>query len=333
MSRRLAVLVLVLVAVAACVDPAVDVVDGAPMVSDQRVTTFEDSAVWFTVPASDPEGAPVSLVISAPSHGILRVSGIGWSYEPDREFSGDDVVAVRVSDGVHETTAEVAIHVITVNDKPAARFDRVSTPEDTSLFISSDALVANDLDLEEAALEVVAVGDAVGGTVALVGGEIVFTPALHFAGTARFRYTMSDGEIHDSAAVEVVVGPVNDPPIAYSILTGTDEDTGVHVKPEGSDVDSAALTWAVVDHPAHGKLTLSGDIHYQPDPDFHGEDRFTYAVSDGQASSGLAAVYIHVKHVLECGDREIEGAETCDDGNTSDDDGCSAACASEGFAP
>lgn len=142
MSRRLAVLVLVLVAVAACVDPAVDVVDGAPMVSDQRVTTFEDSAVWFTVPASDPEG-------------------------------------------VHETTAEVAIHVITVNDKPAARFDRVSTPEDTSLFISSDALVANDLDLEEAALEVVAVGDAVGGTVALVGGEIVFTPALHFATSTK----------------------------------------------------------------------------------------------------------------------------------------------------
>ena len=95
----------------------------------------------------------------------------------------------------------------------------------------------------------------------------------------------------------------------------------------------ATLTWAVVDHPAHGTLTLSDEVLYVPHPDFHGEDRFTYAVSDGQMSSGLAAVNIHVKHVLECGDREIEGAETCDDGNTTDGDGCSAACTSEGFAP
>jgi cysteine-rich repeat protein len=330
MSRRR--VVLVLVAVAACVDPA-EPVDGAPVVADQRLTTFEDGAVWFKVEAADPEGAPVSVALGAPAHGILRVSGIGWTYEPDREYSGDDRVWVRASDGLEEATAEVVFHVITVNDRPEAWFDRFATPEDTALFVSPEALLANDLDLEEQPLEVVAVGDAVGGTVALAGGEVVFTPARHFAGTARFRYTMSDGETHDSAGVEVVVGPVNDPPVAYALVTETDEDTGVGIKPQGSDVDSGTLTWAVVHHPAHGTLSLGDEIYYLPDPDFHGEDRFTYTVSDGQTSSPLAGVYIHVAHVLECGDREIEGAETCDDGNASDGDGCSAACLGEVVAP
>jgi len=329
MSRRR--VVLAFFAVTACVDPA-EPVDGAPIVADQQLTTFEDGAVWFKVEASDPEGAPVSLTIGAPAHGILRASGIGWTYEPDREFSGNDLVIVRVSDGAQESLAEVAIRVITVNDKPSAWFDRVSTPEDTVLYVSSEVLVANDLDLEAAALEVVAVSDAIGGTVALVDGEVVFMPAQHFAGTARFRYTMSDGEIHDSAGVDVVVGPVNDPPIAYTIVTSTDEDAGVAIKPHGIDVDSVRLTWAVIDHPAHGTLTLSDSIGYLPDVDFHGEDSFTYAVSDGQMSSAPATVAIHVKRVLECGDREVEGAETCDDGNATDGDGCSAECTSEGFA-
>ncbi|MFV8453462.1 cadherin-like domain-containing protein, partial [Vibrio campbellii] len=63
------------------------------------------------------------------------------------------------------------------------------------------------------------------GTVEIVDGKLVFTPAENFNGEASISYTVSDGALEDSAEVSVTVNPVNDAPVANDDSAVTDEDT------------------------------------------------------------------------------------------------------------
>ncbi|EGR3482023.1 RTX toxin, partial [Vibrio parahaemolyticus] len=50
------------------------------------------------------------------------------------------------------------------------------------------------------------------GTVEVVNGKLVFTPAENFNGDAEITYTVTDGALTDQAKVTVTVNPVNDAP-------------------------------------------------------------------------------------------------------------------------
>lgn len=102
-------------------------------------------------------------------------------------------------------------------------------------------------------------------------------------------------------AVSVTPGPVvapNAPPIALAASVTTPEDTPVALTLAGTDPDGDPLTVAIVDRPEHGTLSGSGaTLAYAPDADFHGPDRLTFTVSDGQATSAPATVAIDVTSV------------------------------------
>ncbi|MBY7705934.1 cadherin-like domain-containing protein, partial [Vibrio harveyi] len=65
------------------------------------------------------------------------------------------------------------------------------------------------------------------GTVTIVDGKLVFTPAENFNGDATISYTISDVQLTDDATVAVTVNPVNDAPVAVNDTVSTDEDTAV----------------------------------------------------------------------------------------------------------
>ncbi|WP_045458352.1 cadherin-like domain-containing protein, partial [Vibrio campbellii] len=77
------------------------------------------------------------------------------------------------------------------------------------------------------------------GTVEIVDGKLVLTPADDFNGEATISYTVSDGELEDEAQVSVTVNPINDAPVANDDRAATDEDTPVtiDVLPNDTDVD------------------------------------------------------------------------------------------------
>lgn len=84
-----------------------------------------------------------------------------------------------------------------------------------------------------------------------------------------------------------------------------DEDQTLMI-PQGTGVlandihpQNASLTALLVDDVAHGSLDLAldGSFTYTPDPDFFGEDSFTYAANDGSEDSNLATVTITVKNI------------------------------------
>ncbi len=47
-----------------------------------------------------------------------------------------------------------------------------------------------------------------GGTVALAGGTVTFTPEANYDGPAAFDYTVSDGSLVDVGTVAVTVTPL-----------------------------------------------------------------------------------------------------------------------------
>jgi hypothetical protein len=94
------------------------------------------------------------------------------------------------------------------------------------------------------------------------------------------------------------VAPTNLPPTAISDAVTTPEDTPVELTLAGTDPDGDPLTEAIVDPPEHGTLSGTGATRsYAPDPDFHGADRLTFVVSDGQETSAPATVEIAVTAV------------------------------------
>ncbi|MGH3088969.1 MAG: Ig-like domain-containing protein, partial [Rubrobacteraceae bacterium] len=78
----------------------------------------------------------------------------------------------------------------------------------------------------------------------------------------------------------------------------TNEDTPVPITLTGSDPDGDTLTFSVISGPTHG--TLSGtapNLTYTPDPDYFGDDAFTFQVDDGSGGTDTAVVNIKVEPV------------------------------------
>ncbi len=90
----------------------------------------------------------------------------------------------------------------------AANDDGYTVTQDGVLSFAPSELVANDFDPNGDPLSVSAVSSPVGGTVSLVGGDVVFTPTPGHIGAARFSYEVTDGNTAPAtASVEVIVLP------------------------------------------------------------------------------------------------------------------------------
>jgi len=132
-----------------------------------------------------------------------------------------------------------------------------------------------------------------------------YQPRPNFNGVDTFLYTVDDGHCNQlTAQVRVTVSPVNDVPIAAAYRFEVTEDTPLVVAAPGLlrnavDVDGDTLTAVPVTLPRFGRLTVqpNGAFTYTPDPDFFGDDSFTYQVFDGQVYSNVATVQLVVNGV------------------------------------
>jgi hypothetical protein len=99
----------------------------------------------------------------------------------------------------------------------------------------------------------------------------------------------------------------NQPPTAvsdeYTTLEGYDHTLQVSaasgVLQNDRDPEGGALTASDASDAPNGRVTLNrdGSFSYTPDPDFFGDDRFSYTASDEAGNSSSATVTIHVAPV------------------------------------
>ncbi|QKS29606.1 MAG: tandem-95 repeat protein [Candidatus Accumulibacter similis] len=290
-------------------------VNDAPVATDDAFTLAEDTPLSVVLPSgvlandSDVDSAALTAaLVSGPQHGALTLgSDGGFTYLPDADYSGTDSFTYLANDGQADSSvAIVTLTVTPVNDAPVATDDAFTLGEDTPLSVLPSGVLANDSDVDSAALTAVLVSGPQHGALTLGSdGGFTYLPDADYSGTDSFTYLAHDGQADSSVAtVTLTVTPVNDAPVATDDAFTLAEDTPLSVLPSGvladdSDIDSATLTAVLVSGPQHGTLNLGSDggFTYVPDADYFGPDSFTYLASDGQADSNVATVTLTVAPV------------------------------------
>ncbi|MBE4309545.1 tandem-95 repeat protein, partial [Vibrio parahaemolyticus] len=148
---------------------------------------------------------------NGPANGTVSVNPDGSvTYTPNDNYHGaDSFTYIVTSGGVSESTT-VNVDVTPVNDAPVAKDDTTITDEDTPVTID---VLPNDTDADGDKLSIESASvPKEQGTVEVVNGKLVFTPAENFNGDSEITYTVTDGQLTDEAKVTVTVNPVNDAP-------------------------------------------------------------------------------------------------------------------------
>ncbi|KGR35589.1 RTX toxin [Vibrio campbellii] len=274
------------------VSVTVNPINDAPVANDDSAVTDEDTPVTINVLPNDTDvdGDTLSIVnASVPAEqGMVEIVDGKLVFTPADNFNGEATISYTVSDGALEDSAEVTVTVNPINDAPVANDDNAVTDEDTPVTIN---VLPNDTDVDGDTLSIVNASVPVDqGTVEIVDGKLVFTPADNFNGEATISYTVSDGELEDSAQVSVTVNPVNDAPVANDDSAVTDEDTPVtiDVLPNDTDIDGDTLTIVNASVPAdQGTVEIvDGKLVFTPAENFNGEANINYTVSDGELEDG-----------------------------------------------
>jgi VCBS repeat-containing protein len=314
-------------------------VNDAPQGASKTVTTDEDVAYvfqasdfGFTDPSDSPANALKAVkVTTLPAAGTLLLNGAAvaagqsvlatdvaagkLSFLPAANANGagyasftfqvqDDGGTANGGVDLDPTARTLTVNVTPVNDAPVATADARTMAEDGGP--TAVAVLANDTDVENDTLSVVAVTQPANGAVTFTPAGVSYTPAPDFFGTDTFTYTESDGHGGTATAtVTVTVTPVNDAPVAGNGTAATLEDTPrvVDQTTLASVVDTPAsgLSYPIVTAPAHGTLTpvagQPGKYTYSPAANYSGTDTFTFKVNDGSLDSANRTVTITVTEV------------------------------------
>ncbi|MFT4268206.1 MAG: Ig-like domain-containing protein, partial [Xenophilus sp.] len=249
----------------------------APTVTNQSLTTQEDTSISGKVSASDADGDSLSYAkASDPSHGTVTVNADGsYTYTPAENYSGTDSFTVTVSDGQGgTTTATVTVTVEAVNDAPVAASDTAVTDERTTV---TGSVLTNDSDVDGDTLTVATFtvnGEtyAAGTSVTIDGvgtleidsdGSYTFTPADGYSGEVlTVAYTISDGNGGtDTADLTITVNDTTAPSVTVEITTDANDDGTLSSSELGTSTTATAT------------FTLSSDAA--------AGDTLSYTVSDG----------------------------------------------------
>ena len=344
-------------------------VSETPSVVDDSATTAEDTPVTIDVLNNDDPGSegpltiteingtPISVgspvTLTDPVTGLpigeVSLNNGGTPLDPTDDvlvfdpvpgFTGPVDFTYTVEDQLGNPLEGTVTVDVTPgpNNPPLADDDSTVTPINTP--VSVDVL-GNDSDPDSDPLTITEVngtpitegGPAIpvpNGTVALVGGELVFTPTPGYTGPADFDYTVEDPTgATDSATVTINVGQANQPPVALPDTNTTNEETTLNVTaangviqssgvPGGLDSDPNGDTLAVgavngdatdVGQPVLGTLgtlVLNEDGSYSYTPTAGAQaleagqtaaDVFTYTITDPSGATATTTLTITVTGV------------------------------------
>nr|WP_237302093.1 tandem-95 repeat protein [Vibrio parahaemolyticus] len=283
------------------------------------ITTEE---LLSNVDDEDKDTLSVENLIIDKGNGTLVDNGDGtWTFTPQID---DDTEVSFTFDIIDDEDLVVSgsanLDILPINDAPNAENDVITTEEDTAVTI--DVLV-NDSDVEGDALSIQSASvPSEQGSVDIVDGKLVFTPAENFNGEATITYIVTDGDLTDEAKVTVTVTPLNDSPVAVDDTVSTQEDTVVtiDVLPNDSDVDGDKLSIQSASVPeAQGKVEIvDGKLVFTPAENFNGHAEITYTVTDGELTDE-AKVTVTVNPVNDAPTIKVDAVESITENAVSTD--------------
>ncbi|HGS5658871.1 TPA: tandem-95 repeat protein [Vibrio parahaemolyticus] len=275
--------------------------------------TITTEELLSNVDDEDKDTLSVENLIIDKGNGTLVDNGDGtWTFTPQID---DDTEVSFTFDIIDDEDLVVSgsanLDILPINDAPNAENDVITTEEDTAVTI--DVLV-NDSDVEGDALSIQSASvPSEQGSVDIVDGKLVFTPAENFNGEATITYIVTDGDLTDEAKVSVTVTPVNDSPVAVDDTTSIQEDTAVtiDVLTNDTDVDGDKFSIQSATVPeAQGKVEIvDGKLVFTPAENFNGHAEITYTVTDGQLTDE-AKVTVTVNPVNDAPTIKVDAVES-----------------------
>jgi gliding motility-associated-like protein len=288
----------------------VNAINDAPVLTNLTPITAEDtpfSGSVFVGTDVDPDGTALTVnttSVSGPSNGTIIINPDGtYTYTPNLNFNGTDVVTIQICDSglplpAACSTKTITFNVTSVNDVPVAVNDSPTTNEDTPVTFSAttnDTDVDGTINVASVDLDPSTAGvqntftNAQGTWSVDALGNVTFTPALNFNGTASITYTVNDnsGATSNVATLAIVVSPVNDAPVLSNDVASANAGlpvSGSILNTSDSDPDGTALvvTTTPVSGPSNGTITINtdGTYTYTPTAGFSGTDVVTIQVCD-----------------------------------------------------
>lgn len=290
-------------------------IDSPPTAEDDAYSVNEDATLSVTAPGvlgndTDPDGDPLTaMLLSPPAHAAfftLNADG-SFTFMPALNYHGTDNFTYKASDGLlNSNQAIVNLTINPVNDRPEAKGDSYTTPEDTTLTVPAPGILANDTDADGDALTAVLNAGPAHGTLTLnTNGSFTYTPALDYVGPDSFSYKANDGTADsDPAAVDITVTPANDAPVAGDAGYSMDEDTTLNVPAPGllayvTDVDGDPISFVLNNYEPGTSVWIDwdGSFSYTPPENFNGTGHFGYWAWDGALLSNEGTVTITVRPV------------------------------------
>ncbi|MCR9310828.1 Ig-like domain-containing protein [Vibrio diabolicus] len=295
------------VSVPATVTLNITPVNDAPVAVDNSAQLLEGGSFEVNVLGNDSDadaGDSFELtsvtVVDTPAHGSVNVTASGAIvYNPNENYFGEDSFTYTVADlaGAVSNVATVTMTVTPVNDAPMAQAQSQTLDEDNSLVIT---LVGSDIDNDDDTLQYLITEQVSHGVLEqLTNNSWRYTPEANFNGSDFFLFKVNDGDLDSTEVrVDLTVNPVNDTPTATDISATGEEEIPLTITLNGNDAEGSSLSYQIVTSPVNGNVTVTGNhAVYKGNNNFFGQDSFTYSVSDGELTSGVALVTITVNNV------------------------------------
>jgi hypothetical protein len=246
----------------------------------------------------------VSMDAANAAKGTVSVDASGnVSFAPTANYYGTVSFSYTVTDSAGAKGQNtVTLNIAAVNDAPTAKSSSLSLSsgvEDTVKTISFSDLVKNFTDVDGDTLTVKSVTAAVGGSVTIANGQVLFTPVKDFNGTGSFSYTVADpsGATASSSAT-VAFANVNDAPVAaYKRIDGrayedADLRIGFNELTSGAyDADGDAVSLKSVRALSNGTVWIDWNakqVVFRGNADFNGLASFEYTLADPSGAVSAA---------------------------------------------
>jgi len=157
--------------------------------------------------------------------------------------------------------------------------------------------------------------------VAIVGGQVKYTPNANYHGTDSYTYTVTSGGKTETATVNVTVTSVDDATVFGGDTNGSGAEDGGAITGTLTAADADGLlhgtvfSIAAAGAPAHGTASIdaaTGAWSYTPNADYNGADSFTVRVTDDEGHTATRVISLAVSAVA---DVSTDTASVAEDGN------------------
>lgn len=200
------------------------------------------------------------------------------------------------------------------NVAPIANNDSGSTEEDVPTTLSNitenDTDADGTIDIASVDLDPSTAGqqttfsDASGEWSFNTGtGEVTYTPALGFTGSAVINYTVNDndGATSNEATITITVTASPSAPVANDDTASGDEDSIIsgNVLTNDTEEDGDPIESTLITGTSNGtfELNADGSFIYTPNENFNGSDQAEYITCDINSNCDTAVVFITVNPV------------------------------------